>query len=246
MTLIENLLKLYKNKMTVLKTLPKLQLQNSFIGSYTDGASKEYCDKVINAFNSFKEQDGLGGDSNIPHSNDPSQLRFRKDHVLYLEDQALPMDGYRIVNPTLMQETKNILSENLQKYIKDYPSLGMQPIELCSIKIQKTEPKGGFHVWHCEHQSGNNHPLRVLAWTIYLNDIPEGEGETEFLEYGIRIPPKKGTVCFFPASFTHTHRGNAVYSCDKYIATGWYVLVQPKESPTSTVGSMMRVSPEQN
>tara|TARA_R100000951_G_scaffold14588_1_gene11478 strand:- start:148 stop:888 length:741 start_codon:yes stop_codon:yes gene_type:complete len=234
------------SKMTVLKTLPKLQLQNSFIGSYTDGASKEYCDKVINAFNSFNSFEGQGkgdGDNNLPSSNDPSQLRFRKDDVLYLEDQALPMDGYRIVNPTLMQETKNILSENLQKYIKDYPSLGMQNIELCSIKIQKTEPKGGFHVWHCEHQTGNNHPLRVLAWTIYLNDIPEGEGETEFLEYGIRIPPKKGSVCFFPASFTHTHRGNAVYSCDKYIATGWYVLKQPKntEIPRGTIGSLMRV-----
>ena len=229
--------------MTVLKTLPKLQLQNSFIGSYTDGASKEYCDKVINAFNSFEGQGKGDGDNNLPSSNDPSQLRFRKDDVLYLEDQALPMDGYRIVNPTLMQETKNILSENLQKYIKDYPSLGMQNIELCSIKIQKTEPKGGFHVWHCEHQTGNNHPLRVLAWTIYLNDIPEGEGETEFLEYGIRIPPKKGSVCFFPASFTHTHRGNAVYSCDKYIATGWYVLKQPKntEIPRGTIGSLMRV-----
>ncbi len=235
--------------MTVLKTLPKLQLQNSFIGSYTDGASKEYCDKVINAFNCFEDAPEYGFDPELGMRSDLSdstQSRFRKDHVLYLEDQELPMGGYRIVNPTLMEETKNILQENLQKYIKDYPSLGFQNIELCSIKIQKTEPKGGFHVWHCEHQSGNNHPLRVLAWTIYLNDIPEGEGETEFLEYGIRIPPKKGTVCFFPASFTHTHRGNAVYSCDKYIATGWYVLVRPKESPTSTIGSLMRVSPEQN
>ena len=63
---------------------------------------------------------------------------------------------------------------------------------------------------------------RCLVWTIYLNDIPEGEGETEFLEYGIKVQPKKGMVCFFPADWTHTHRGNAVYTHDKYIATGWY------------------------
>ena len=54
--------------------------------------------------------------------------------------------------------------------------------------------------------------------------IPEGEGETEFFEYGVKLQPKKGAVCFFPSSFTHTHRGNPVYKHNKYIATGWYYL----------------------
>ena len=86
--------------------------------------------------------------------------------------------------------------------------------------MQKTPPKGGYHLWHCEASSKET-SYRYLVWTLYLNDIPENEGETEFLWQGIRIKPKRGLFCLFPASFTHTHRGNPVYSCDKYIATGW-------------------------
>jgi len=56
---------------------------------------------------------------------------------------------------------------------------------------------------------------------LYLNDVPEGEGETEFLHQGIRCQPKRGSLVLFPAFFTHTHRGNPVFTTDKYIATGW-------------------------
>ena len=42
----------------------------------------------------------------------------------------------------------------------------------------------------------------------------------------MKLRPKKGTVCLFPASWTHTHRGNPVYTKDKYIATGWFYLTQ--------------------
>ena len=60
----------------------------------------------------------------------------------------------------------------------------------------------------------------MLAWTIYLNDVPEG-GETEFLYQSQRVSPEKGKTCIFPAGFMHTHRGNPPLKKDKYIATGW-------------------------
>ena len=44
---------------------------------------------------------------------------------------------------------------------------------------------------------GTTDSSRCLVWTIYLNDIPEGEGETEFLEYGIKVQPKKAWYVFF-------------------------------------------------
>ena len=40
----------------------------------------------------------------------------------------------------------------------------------------------------------------------------------------LKVQPKKGVFVFFPASFTHTHRGNAVYTHNKYIAN-WLVLL---------------------
>ena len=77
----------------------------------------------------------------------------------------------------------------------------------------------GYHIWHHEtdrRETSN----RVLAWTVYLNDVAEG-GETEYLYQHLRIKPTTGTFVIWPAGFTHTHRGNPPLSNDKYIMTGW-------------------------
>ena len=95
------------------------------------------------------------------------------------------------------------------------------------IKIQKTSPTQGYHSWHCEHNalSGGD---RILAWTLYLNDVEEG-GETEFLYQSLRVKPKTGTFTLFPTQFTHTHRGNPPLSGVKYIATGWIEFLNTSE-----------------
>lgn len=87
------------------------------------------------------------------------------------------------------------------------------------LKIQKTEPSQGYHVWHCEN-SGREHANRILVFILYLNDVEEG-GETEFLYMKRRITAKKGRLTIFPAGFPHTHRGNPPISGTKYILTGW-------------------------
>ena len=90
-----------------------------------------------------------------------------------------------------------------------------------SVKLQKTEPGGGYHVWHSERTAGFlSGQLRELAYTIYLNDVDEG-GETEFLMQHRRVQPKKGLLLIWPAYFTHKHRGNPPLKGEKYIATGW-------------------------
>ena len=60
-----------------------------------------------------------------------------------------------------------------------------------------------------------------------MDDIEDNEGETEFLYDKIRVQPKKGMMCIFPASFAWAHRGNPVHSGSKYISTGWWLY--PKE-----------------
>ena len=90
---------------------------------------------------------------------------------------------------------------------------------------------GGFHNFHAE----NSHyadATRALVWTIYLNDVPDGEGETEFLYEKIRVQPRKGMGCIFPAAWMYQHRGNPVHTHPKYIATGWYWY--PLEKPISS------------
>jgi|SRR5210317_417205 hypothetical protein len=186
----------------------------SFIKSYDEIASDDYCGRMIEAYEKIFKNSSL----HLQDGEKQYGATKRKDFSLFFDEDR---------NDTLelATETNRILDKALRLYEADHPSLPMNNYYSRKIKVQKTPPKGGFHTWHPE-QGSDEASTRILTWTIYLNDIPEGEGETEFLEYGIKIHPKKGRVCFFPAAWTHTHRGNAVYTHDKYIATGWYYLAQ--------------------
>lgn len=133
--------------------------------------------------------------------------------------------NFTAMQDPLVAEMHDILRQYIPKYADKYHAFAMQGCISEHMKVQKTPPKGGFHLWHCEHGRNDSCSWRNLTWTMYLNDVPEGEGETEFIEYGVKLQPKKGLLSFFPAAWTHTHRGNPVYNCDKYIATGWYYLV---------------------
>ena len=116
--------------------------------------------------------------------------------------------NFTAMQDTYVSEMHEMLRQYIPKYSETYNGFGMQACMSESMKVQKTPPKGGFHTWHAEHGRGDSASWRNLT-----------------IEYGMKIQPKKGLLCFFPAAWTHTHRGNPVYSCDKYIATGWYYLV---------------------
>ena len=87
------------------------------------------------------------------------------------------------------------------------------------IKVQKTKPTEGYHVWHHEKDAFRTRN-RLMAFILYLNDVDEG-GETEFLFQKFRMKPKRNRLVLWPAGYTHTHRGNPPLSGEKYIATGW-------------------------
>lgn len=107
-------------------------------------------------------------------------------------------------------------------YVYEFSQLKRVGLTSCDIKFQRTEPGGGYHLWHYENASPS-FSQRELTWMIYLNDIEDG-GETEFMYQKRRIKPTKGTVVIFPAGMTHVHKGNLVMGDqDKYIVTGWYI-----------------------
>lgn len=182
--------------------------ESPFIGVYPHAVMDEYCDRMV-----AKHQDLEKTTSGCKGENANGGLGNRKDVSFYFERDAID----------LSTETNQLLDVALQKYMDEHPALGMHHFYSNTVKVQRTGPKGGFHLWHSERGNLDNR-ARVLVWMIYLNDCAEGEGTTEFIEQGVRLQPQKGTVVFFPADWTHTHRGNPVYTHDKYIATGWYYL----------------------
>ena len=91
------------------------------------------------------------------------------------------------------------------------------------MKLQKTLPTEGYHVWHIEHSPRFDDLARAFVFSIYLNDVEEG-GETEFLHFSKRVQPKKGRIVIWPATFPYLHRGNPPLSGEKYILTSWMMI----------------------
>ena len=179
------------------------------IGVYENAFSDEWCNNVIEYFeknikNSHSRKGIFGGDS----VRDTSVNLIHKELSTYF---------YKIFNKAF----------SLYEY--RYPAIShLGSLHIQNLKIQKTLPTEGYHPYHIEQ--GNSPPLlwRVGVYTVYLNDVEEG-GETEFLYQLKRLKPKKGTLCIFPAGYTHVHRGNTPFSGEKYIMTGWLQMNQKKE-----------------
>ena len=170
------------------------------IGVYKKSIPDEWCNKIIEYFenNSSKthQRKGIFGPDSI---RDTSTF--------------LPLD-----NP-LVKEFHKYFSKVINLYKYKYPSL-FPYLEINNYKIQKTLPTEGYHPYHIEQGPTFPEVGRIAVYTIYLNDVEEG-GETEFLYQLKRVKPQKGTVCIFPAGYTHVHRGNTPFSGEKYIMTGW-------------------------
>ena len=131
----------------------------------------------------------------------------REDHQKFL----------KFSNMHLMEKCNEELMPHMLNYSENFP--GVSGSVSYEIKLQKTPIKGGYSVWHSEQGPGGS-ATRAISWLLYLNDVEEG-GETEFLYQGFRQKATKGTLVIWPASYTHTHRGNPPYSNDKYVITGW-------------------------
>jgi hypothetical protein len=183
-----------------------------FIGIYENIIPKEECNLIIEEFeNELKNGFEENGLTQFNH-----QELGRHTFSIFCNENKL-FDIYNKIN--------EVLNICIDQYAKEYFTVKQLKATSYEAKLQKIPLKGGFHTWHCE-QYEKKVSDRVLVWMVYLNDIPENEGETEFIFQGLRIKPTVGTVVFFPASFTHTHRGNPVYTKEKYIATGWYRLTE--------------------
>lgn len=183
-----------------------------FIGVWDNFFPPQLCDNIIDFANKIVEQHAgnsqLVGAGNKQFAN--KGKTGRHDTQVFLTDY----------DTELCNKVNEYLTCCLSHYCEEYSHLKQVNLFSYIIKCQITPPGGGYHVWHYESMSYES-ASRELVWTVYLNDLPDGEAETEFLYQKRRIKPKKGRICIFPAGMTHVHRGNTVFTHDKYILTGW-------------------------
>tara|TARA_Y100001963_G_scaffold40086_1_gene56127 strand:+ start:394 stop:1002 length:609 start_codon:yes stop_codon:yes gene_type:complete len=184
----------------------------NFIGIFDDAFDELYCKSIIEH---FEKLDSFH--KTIKRSDYRPAIEQQTDiYQPVLENDSTFMS----VNEPMMKKFNMGLQECYELYIKKYPvleTIGKHRLDL-NIKIQRTVPGQGYHIWHCEHD-GVAHGKRLFLVILYLNEV-EG-GETEFLYQHKRISPKTGSLMICPSGFTHTHRGNPPLSGVKYIMNGW-------------------------
>jgi hypothetical protein len=188
-----------------------------FIAVYRDVYPEGYCQHLIKEFDRLVES-GAGynrqrGEGAPKHRKNDLQLGLN-----FGVQSAADFNGARAAR---------MFFDGLQKcydhYAEQFSVLKDAKIYGTAMKMQRTDPGGGYHVWHAE-QGNNENSARVLVYMLYLNTLkPEEAGETEFLYQQRRLQPIENTMVLWPAAFTHAHRGNTVFGeRSKYIVTGWF------------------------
>ncbi|MEW5250797.1 2OG-Fe(II) oxygenase [Microbulbifer sp. 2201CG32-9] len=227
---------------------------DSMIVLFEDMAPADYCDRLIGRFRDDTHKQpgrtGSGVDQNKKNSTDLyiSYLDHWRDECATINKMVsyglmaycrrYPHMLTGALSPALLDQDTgkrhNLASGDIGKLDdRQLQALIAGFYRLDQINFQHYEQtRGGFFHWHSEHYPHPSDPAqkslhRVLFWLLYLNDVEEG-GETEFCYQGTKIKPRRGHLILSPCGFTHTHRGNAPLSGDKYVLTSW-VMYRPAQ-----------------
>jgi hypothetical protein len=188
-----------------------------FIAIYRDVYPEGYCQHLIKEFDRLVES---GAGTNRQRGEGAPKHR-KNDMQLGLNFGVHSAQDFNGTPATRM------FFDGLQRcydaYAEQFSVLRDGRITGTAMKMQRTDPGGGYHVWHGEQGNGE-HADRVLVYMLYLNTLTQEEaGETEFLYQQRRLQPTENTMVLWPAAFTHAHRGNTVFGeRSKYIVTGWF------------------------
>jgi hypothetical protein len=188
---------------------------NNFIGVYDNYITEQECNKAIKL---YEDQNKF--------NNTINRIGFEKASILQKQDQqffAAPNNvnvWWESLKP--MMVNFDLAWNHYVKNVGADSAYGV-PFYFTNLKIQKTLPTEGYHVWHIEHNKGYENEPRAFVFSIYLNDVEEG-GETEFLHFSKRVKPKTGRIVIWPAGFPYVHRGNPPLKHEKYILTSWMML----------------------
>ena len=177
-----------------------------------------YCQHLISEFDRL-EGGGIGSNR---QKSEGADRHVKDDYQIDIQ-----LKNHNLI-PFEEKNSCDLFFDGLQRcydaYTNKYSTLRNNGnIRATVMKLQRTSPGGGYHVWHGEQGPGDN-ARRVVVYMLYLNSIaPEEGAETEFLYQKKRFNPVENTMVIWPAAYTHAHRGNPVLGeTYKYIVTGWF------------------------
>lgn len=188
-----------------------MAFESDLIRRYRGAFSRDECKEIIEYINFFEDNQILEYDRSALELEDHKIVNVTHDYDLGASSKLATM---------LFPGFKPCVTE----YLESISILRSKKFLLHDLKLKKIPAGGGFHNWHYENGSLSV-ATRQFVVQLYLNDDFDG-GETEFLYQQRREESVAGDIIIFPASYTHTHRGNPPLGGDKYIATSWGVIQQ--------------------
>jgi hypothetical protein len=186
---------------------------DKFIGIYDGYLTEDMCKEVVN----FYERKNKMQQSFSRMASENVSTLFKKDTTVIMDQNNLEewFSNFKVLFANFDIALKHYVSNSGIGEAYDN-----NQFQYTTMRIQKTLPTEGYHIWHVEKSSGYEYVKRIMAFTIYLNDVEEG-GETEFLYQSIRVKPKTGRIVIWPSGFPFVHRGNPPISGEKYLITSW-------------------------
>ena len=188
-----------------------MAFESDLIRRYRGAFSRDECKEIIEYINFFENNQILEYDKSALELEDHKVVNVTHDYDLGASSKLATM---------LFPGFKPCVTE----YLESISILRSKKFLLHDLKLKKIPAGGGFHNWHYEN-AALSVAGRQFVLQLYLNDDFDG-GETEFLYQQRREESVAGDIIIFPASYTHTHRGNPPLGGDKYIATSWGVIQQ--------------------
>ena len=123
-------------------------VDHGHIGVFENFLRWEFCDKVVEAFEFWYNKKHIKTSEDINKWGDgttqfPQGGMGRKDHQLYME----------VADAAYAMEINQAVGAAFEIYAKKYKGIidAADPVSSWTCKIQRTDPGGGYHVWHCEN-----------------------------------------------------------------------------------------------
>ena len=147
---------------------------NNFIGMYDNVFPEYFCQHMISEFERVNSQ-GLCGNR---QSVENVRKYDKQDEFYFLNLRNHDFSDFQ------EQNSQRLFLDGLQTcfddYVQEYDILKNTSLKCTSIKIQKTAPGSGYHIWHAEQNPGGS-ANRGLVYSVYLNTLDEdGAGAVSY------------------------------------------------------------------
>lgn len=166
----------------------------------------ENCQEIIDLSEKNNEWQDARIKGNSFDSEETINKNIRSNLTLYINQYSFEVD------PIYYEMCKTVW-RYCNEYSKKYKVPFYSTEEAQILKYSD----GEYYDPHCDYGPGLP---RVFSALLYLNDVDEG-GETEFINFNLRVKPKAGRLVIFPSNYAYAHAARPPKNSIKYVSVFW-------------------------